>query len=58
MPRSNSDFWRNKFEKNIERDNRKIEQLKNIGRKVIIIWECQIKRILPEQIKKIKNELL
>ncbi|HET8573973.1 MAG TPA: very short patch repair endonuclease [Edaphocola sp.] len=58
MPRSNSDFWRNKFEKNIERDNRKIEQLKDLGWKVITIWECQIKRILPEQIKKIKNELL
>lgn len=53
-PKSNSDFWENKFEKNIQRDKRKIEQLKNIGWDFITVWECQIKNTLSEQIKMIK----
>lgn len=57
-PRSHSDFWKNKFEKNIERDQRKIEQLEGIGWKVITVWECQIEKELPNQVEKIKLGLL
>ena len=58
MPKSNSDFWKNKFEKNVERDKKKTDQLENIGWKVLIIWECQIKNELDTQINKIQRKLL
>ncbi len=53
MPKSNFEFWKNKFEKNVERDKMKIKQLKSKGWKIITIWECQIKSTLEKQINKI-----
>jgi len=43
MPKTNTQFWQNKIDRNIERDRKNIEILKNEGWKVLIIWECQLK---------------
>lgn len=58
MPKSNSDFWKNKFEKNVERDKKKTNQLENIGWETLIIWECQIKNELDTQIDNIRRKIL
>lgn len=42
IPKSNSEFWENKFSKNIERDKRKVKELEELGWKVITIWECKL----------------
>lgn len=42
MPKSRLGFWRKKFEENIERDKRKKRQLRTLGWKVFVVWECQI----------------
>lgn len=42
-PKNNAEFWRNKIETNIARDDRKIEQLRNMNWKVIVVWECQLR---------------
>ena len=44
-PSSNTDYWIPKIEKNIERDSRKIEELKEKGWHVIVIWQCEINTI-------------
>ncbi len=44
MPKTNKKFWYSKIENNVERDKRNIELLKNLGWKIIIVWECEIKR--------------
>ena len=36
--------WRNKIETNIERDRRKSLELEQQGWKVIVVWECQLKK--------------
>jgi DNA mismatch endonuclease, patch repair protein len=41
MPKSNTAFWRKKFEDNAERDRRAVRQLRKLGWRVIVIWECQ-----------------
>lgn len=46
VPKTNIEFWQAKFERNQERDARKISELENAGWKVIVIWECQIKHNL------------
>lgn len=59
MPKSHSEFWYNKFSNNIKRDQKKIEQLKKKGWKIITIWECQLKNnniIHVDKIKAILNE--
>ena len=46
-----------KFDKNIARDKKKIELLKNIGWNVIVIWECMIKNNILDSVNIIKKEL-
>lgn len=57
LPKSNQEFWKSKFEKNTERDKRKIQALNNSGWKTLVIWECEIKKELPRVIDKVKTFL-
>ncbi|TDL98654.1 DNA mismatch endonuclease Vsr [Macrococcus brunensis] len=40
MPKTNQKFWQAKFERNVARDERNIEELTELGINVIVIWEC------------------
>jgi DNA mismatch endonuclease (patch repair protein) len=42
-PKTRPDFWRDKIESNVERDEKHQQQLKELGWNVKIIWECEIK---------------
>ena len=41
LPKSNTDFWKAKINRNIERDARKENELIEAGWRVMTIWECQ-----------------
>jgi len=43
VPKHNSDFWRKKFAYNVERDQRNIRQLRELGWRVLVVWECETK---------------
>ncbi|MND42129.1 Very short patch repair protein [compost metagenome] len=43
LPKSNRDFWRNKLQKNKERDAKIIEGLLNQGWQALVVWECQLR---------------
>lgn len=58
MPKNNSDFWVLKFERNVERDQQKIDSLKKLNWKVIVIWECEMKHDLSEKVKRVKQLLI
>lgn len=51
LPSSNLDYWVTKIEKNIERDNRKINELEKLGWNVIVIWQCEIKALKNREIR-------
>jgi DNA mismatch endonuclease, patch repair protein len=42
-PAQNVDFWTEKFAANVRRDRRKAGQLRNLGYRVLTVWECQTK---------------
>lgn len=42
-PKSRQDFWRNKFERNVERDRAAILKLKQLGWRPEVVWECETK---------------
>ena len=44
LPKAHSDFWKQKFERNVERDSRKIKELEAAGWTVLTIWECELKQ--------------
>lgn len=49
MPKSRVDFWAEKFRKNVERDNVVREELADNGKKVLVIWECTVKRMMKDE---------
>jgi len=42
-PSTNTEFWEEKFRKNVDRDVRNRETLEALGWKVIVVWECEVK---------------
>ena len=44
VPKSNTDFWVAKVQRNKERDQRNYEDLHNAGWLVIVVWECQLQK--------------
>ena len=57
LPKSNRDWWKAKFDANIKRDTRKVEQLNELGWKVIVVWECEIKEDVIKKIRDIQKIL-
>jgi len=41
-PKTNIEYWQNKFERNVQRDKINRKKLKNNGWKEIVIWECEV----------------
>lgn len=58
FPKSNVEFWTDKFNKNVARDKKKTDDLINLGWSVLTIWECEIKKDLNGQINRIKDLML
>ena len=48
-PENNADFWREKISSNIERDVRNIRTLEQSGWKVLVVWECELKKAKTEE---------
>ena len=44
IPQTNTSFWVDKIERNRERDQKAWRMLEAKGWKVIIVWECQLKK--------------
>jgi DNA mismatch endonuclease (patch repair protein) len=53
VPSSNSQFWKEKLQKNIERDVKHKAALEALGWHVITIWECEIEKQALEVLNKI-----
>jgi DNA mismatch endonuclease, patch repair protein len=43
LPGTRTEWWKEKIEKNTDNDLRKHSQLIDLGYRVLIIWECEIK---------------
>ena len=43
IPKTNPEYWTEKFDRNVERDRRKAAELEEEGWKVLTIWECELK---------------
>lgn len=57
-PKTNSEFWRAKFERNVERDKRNKRALRKLGYKVIVAWECEVRRDVTRVVLKIEKALI
>lgn len=57
LPEHNREFWKEKFDRNQERDRRDITELESEGWTVITVWECEIKKDLPGVVERIVSAL-
>ena len=44
MPKSNTEYWHEKINRNIERDMSVYKQLSELGWNIMIVWECDLKK--------------
>jgi DNA mismatch endonuclease (patch repair protein) len=54
IPSTNTQFWKTKLLKNVEKDKRNTKALQEMGWKVIVVWECEIEKHFEKTI----NELI
>lgn len=60
-PKSNEEFWQKKICSNVVRDEQNYRVLEEQGWKIIVVWECQLKKkicdiTLKELVQKIKDQ--
>ena len=55
-PKTRTSFWSQKFQSNVERDNKNYLKIKNLGWKYIVVWECELKN-KSDLVEKLKFSL-
>lgn len=44
IPKTRTEYWKNKLLGNKERDKKHIENLQNLGWRVLRVWECEVEK--------------
>lgn len=58
LPKSNTEFWFEKLMGNKERDKRNIKQLQLMGWRVLIVWECELKKsVIDHTLQNLYNNI-
>ena len=50
IPQTRTEWWQAKIEGNVARDKRQQEELRKLGWKVLVIWECEVKTSIVDSI--------
>ena len=59
VPKTNTDFWMAKVTRNQERDQEVWRKLEAKGWSVIIVWECQLKKVnLDDTVARVSAEIV
>ena len=56
-PKDNADFWREKINRNVERDRKNIAALENSGWHTVVVWECDLKHNREETLIRLVDEI-
>lgn len=54
IPKSNINYWQPKLVRNVERDSEHKVVLEQLGWKIAVVWECEVKKT-DELLKKLKS---
>lgn len=57
-PKTNTDFWIKKFQKNVANDLRNQNLLMTLGWHVITLWECELKEDFEKIMKEVELTLM
>lgn len=56
-PKTRTDFWNEKFERNVANDKKHQRELEKMGYHVIAVWECEITRQFDETMERVAGML-
>ncbi len=56
-PKTRTDFWMEKFSRNVENDRKHKEQLEADGWKIITLWECEINKDFDNTMNRLVTSL-
>lgn len=56
-PKTRTEFWQAKFDRNVENDRIHREQLESSGWRVITLWECDITKRFEETMEQVVSRL-
>lgn len=56
-PKKNSEFWQKKINGNVERDEKSIRSLLELGWRVAVVWQCEAQHLLKGGASRIVNQL-
>lgn len=57
IPKSNIDYWTKKLKGNISRDKQDQQSLQAMGWRVLIVWECELKRNAQTRCSTLVNQI-
>lgn len=57
IPKTNVEFWKSKIYGNVERDRRNINKLTSMGWKVLVVWECELKKNAEERLNLLLEQI-
>lgn len=49
-PATNTEYWNAKLQRNVERDQRNLRDLRKDGWAVLVVWECELKH--PQRVRR------
>lgn len=61
LPKTNREFWKNKFKTNKRRDQIKLHTLEKIGWRTLVVWECDLAEDINEMVRRVgemRNKLV
>ena len=58
LPKTNTDFWLHKINGNITNDSKVIKALKKDGWKVLVIWECDLKKKMETTLANLVRKII
>lgn len=59
MPKTNMDFWQSKIERNIIRDLKVQRELNQLGWRIFVVWECELKKKFRDRtLKKLEERIM
>ncbi len=57
-PKSNTEFWKQKISATVERDRQEYKQLEDLGWRIIVVWECELKKkVQSERLERLCREI-
>ena len=57
MPKTRTEFWQEKFNRNVANDSKHQQDLEEMGFNVIVLWECEITKHFDETMARVANAI-